>query len=210
MSLFFFTVTYIIACANIKPFHRECQKDAIKRGWHPLVVELTRGTQYFTLYGQLWLIIAMFTDFHPYKVIARFMGLWVFGLYSAIVSYDPTLLAWDDPVLVRQVTGVLPPTNKYVVVWCGLFFQHRIVPLWYILVEPIRPMLIEGILAFVAGYLFILWSEFTWYVQGRPAYPIQEKLGEHYGAAKHGILWLMAITIIISCTDEPLALFRTP
>lgn len=197
MILNILIITYLIACLNYKPFHHECYQDAIQRGWHPFIIHFTRVTQYFTLYGQLWVIIAMMTDIHQFKIVAQYMGLWVFGLYSAIVYYDPTLLAWDDPDLVRQVTGMVPPMNKYFVVWCGLFFQHRIIPLWYIVFEPVKPTFLEAMLAYVFASFFMTWSAFTWEVQGKPAYPIQEKLGEHYDMAKKGISWYMITTILI-------------
>ncbi len=178
--IYLYCVSYCVAVVVPwffpKPNQRECEVDALVRGHHPFLIRFTRSTQFFTLYGQLWLILALLTENPTIRSIALIIETMVMILYFTFIRIDPTLLAYDGPVLVNQVTGFLPPMNRYCVVWFGLLVQHLICPLHLWVSGEIMFGHWDVIYAVCAVFAYICWSDFCWYVQGKPTYPIQQRV----------------------------------
>lgn len=179
-------LSYVIACFSVKPHHRECEADALKRGWPLAMIRFTRCTQFFTLYAQAWLILAISSEVHACKAIAKVTSTMVCALYYVLVGINPMLLSWDaDVELVRKVTRIYPPRDRYVVVWAALHFQHLACPLYFYLVDfvTINPIEGDGLVCVYALFGYVGWTLVTWRVQGKPAYPIQQRLAAHYDLA---------------------------
>lgn len=169
-----YLVSVGLAWLRPKPYQIKCSEDAIRRGWSRPIVSLTRATQHFTLFSLLLVVCALASGHRETAVVATSLELLVFFLYHGIASYDPTLLGYDNPDLIRECMGWRPPFSRYIVVWLGLHIQHTLAPfiLWgYAEHRPEDESLVFGALFF-----YIMWNHFCWSVQGRPAYPIQEKL----------------------------------
>ncbi len=142
-----------------------------------LLSKATRNTQFFTLYAQAWAVGAWITE-HPAAIsVALVTEAMVFCLYHGVTAYKPTLLSYGDREMVYSVTRWAPPRFAlHALIWLGLHIQHTFSPayVWYTFF-PTREKGHEAyVLAALAGY--DLWNSFCWYVNGKPAYPIQTAL----------------------------------
>ncbi len=160
----------------IKP-HSFQQLAGVEGYPYPIIV-LTRSTQYFTLFAQFWLIVALISENPVAQLVAQSTGTAVFILYHGFTSVDPMSLSYHDEGMVREATRLFPPPmNRYIVGWFGLHFQHTVCPLmawylhgWYTWDNANRASLL--------GLVFLPWSLFCWKVQGIPAYPFMKRLDD--------------------------------
>jgi hypothetical protein len=170
------------------------EKDALRRGWPISIIRLTRATQFFTLFGQTLVTIALFTNHTSLTVVAFVLDLVVAILYHGICRIDPSLLSYDDPHLARKVTALLPPMDEHFIVWLGLHGQHTVVPLllWMSGV-PFQHYVSD---TWICMGLFILYSIhnlFCWKVNGIAAYPIQQVMWDH---GLYIPAWLGCLTLV--------------
>ncbi len=155
---------------------RECEEDALQRGWNIWIVRLTRSTQHFTMWAQLWLVLALLTEIRQVECVAMVLGLSVLALYYGFVYKDPTLLSYEDEDFTRMVASFIPPMNKYIVVSFCLWFQHFMCPLHlWLTADTVHEHLdIAWSMCAIAAY--VKWNAFAWLVQGKPAYPVQQMI----------------------------------
>lgn len=182
LFLWFYLTSYVVALvmalACRRKFLKECEKDALIRGWPLWLVRLTRCTQHFTLYAQGWLIVALWTEHREYVVIAMVLETVVFILYQGIVWLDPTLLAHDEKEFALKVTRWIPPLDKDFFSYLGLQIQHFLCPLhlWISGTPPHHPEDQWWILLTLVTY--VGWNHLCWKIQGIPPYPLQQILLE--------------------------------
>jgi hypothetical protein len=184
MFAWIYLASYLVAVGSAaffpKPHQRDCEASAKARGWSTPMIMLTRSTGFFTLYGQLWLVIAEFTGNRSAFCVALVIETTVMVLYHTLVAIDPSLLAHDDNKdLVRKVTRVLPPMDIHAAIWLGLHLQHTVCPL-HLWLKDHPPTIYyadqDVNLSLAAFLVYVVWNTFCWVVQGKPTYPIQKQV----------------------------------
>jgi hypothetical protein len=156
-------------------------------------------------------------------VVAKTLGAAVFILYYGMLALDITLLVHPENLEVgRRIMGVAPPVRDgpgLVAAWLMLHFQHLVCPLFLWLEEgvgvgapretegdPVPPpqpcnprIAIQDIL--VAYLAYVAWNGVCWSVQGRPAYPIQEKVRNmgYYGVGVFLFGLFLAHLAVLAC-----------
>ena len=169
--------TFVVTCfLGTVLFHVALPRKIFSARSVPVLGRVACASQYLTLYAQGLLCLSFYWP-DTFTFAAKAIGLLVFVLYHGFALFDPTLLSYDSPDIVRKATAYLPPirTPLLLIPWFGLHFQHTLCPLWYVFIQPtsIAPDAnqVRGLLV-----LYMCWNELCWTVLGVPAYPVQRLL----------------------------------
>lgn len=173
------------AALNPYPHMREAEDEALSRGIPRPLIILTRCTQFYTLYSQVWFLLALWSGAAWVIRIAFILNLSVSILYYGFIWWDYKLLCYPSVWHIAQFsTGILPPWDMkpiHKIAWFGLHLQHGFAPFYLLwLGVPPRTSTLEVFRPLGALIIFVSWNTFCWGIQGIPAYPIQEKLGGEY------------------------------
>ena len=175
-TLLLITTLPIVNCiVNPQRFQIQAAIDAKSRGWSTLSIWVTRAFQYFTLYAQIWTLIAICTEVPTTIHLAHSLSWLVFVAYHGINLVDAEHLSYHPPELTRIVTGWKPPMSILIIPFIGLHLQHTIFPFYlYSIHQPASWG--DLFLAHKALFLYIRWHLVCWEVQGIPAYPFLSRL----------------------------------
>ncbi len=204
MFKYLYLASFLIAIGKTaispEPHQLECEVHALKCGWPIWIIRLTNSTQFFTLYSQLWLVVALFTNHRETAVIAMVLETTVCILYYVLLYMNAQWLSYHPPHIMQKVTAWFPPIDSHCIVWVGLHIQHLICPLHLWLVGGIEHRPEDVCLSVAAVLVYVGWNTFCWNVQGRPAYPIQQLAAEKhiYGPAALFYI-LITLTVAIGC-----------
>lgn len=174
----------------------ECAKDARLRGWSEGWIVLTRVTQHFTNFSLLILIFAHMTGERELAAVASVLELIVFIVYHILCRFDKTLLTYHDAGLAEQIMGLSPPMNLNLFPWLVLHLQHTIAP--FTLWGSVTHLPEDVFLATAALLLYAAWNSFCERVQGRPAYPIQERLYKR-SPILYRLTQLLVVALCVCC-----------
>lgn len=171
-----------------KPHQRERQADARKRGWSLPMIAVTRSTPFFTLYAQLWLVIALLTGHRECTSVAMILQTVVLVLYHVLAFLNPRHLTYEPEAFVQKIVGLIPPRDRHLLPWIGNRIQHHVSPL-YLWVRGCKFLGGDGVvhqpqdvwLALLALGVYYAWGNICWHVQGYSTYPIQARLWEKGG-----------------------------
>jgi len=164
------------------PRLRMSERVSKSHGWSLVAIRLTRSTQSFTLYGELWHILGIL-DPERFQFTAIVLQIAVFLAYHGLRTVDPSYLSYDPEVV--KLSAWIPPRSgggggwvKRLCMWCALQFQHTVFPiLCLVLAKPNLPVQRNDVVTVWMAYLgYVCWNAYCWLVQTRPAYPIQERL----------------------------------
>lgn len=192
-----YVATMFAAVFLPRPHQLECEQDARIRGWSKSMIILTRGSQHFTIYAQVWLIAALATGQREFACIAMVLGTVVFFLYHVLMFDDPQHLSYEPESFVAKIIAWTPPRDRFIIPWIGIRVQHIVLPLYFWVTGGVEHHPEDVMKSVYAAFAYHTWSLVCWTVQGKPAYPIQERLWNE-GGYIHAFIGCMALTYLVA------------
>jgi hypothetical protein len=176
ITLVSFVVPIVFAITRPLPFQIDASNYAEKNGWNKYIILIVRSCPYLTTYSQFWFLVAIY-DRGPTAIFVGLSFAWgILILYHSINFINPMHLSYHPEEIVLKVTGLKPPNDKLVVIWCGLHLQHTFPVMYLHYLAYSRDINYQhNYSAFFVSMLlvafYIVWHLFCWRVQGIPAYP---------------------------------------
>jgi hypothetical protein len=191
IHLISFTITLLNALFNKRYINKITEEYALKNGHSKSKMYIVRIFQHYTIWSQLFLIMALYFNKRELEMIAHILQTNLFILYTIIRFYDVSLLTYEEnfpsiEFLQRATSWKFPLYEIYkkeytiVFVWLIQNTQHLLAPLHYWVehyfyksVEHDNSLLFEINVLFMC---YAIWNFYYWYVCGIPVYPIQIKI----------------------------------
>jgi hypothetical protein len=145
----------------------------------------------------LWLVIALFTNHREIGVIAMVLETAVLFLYYSFVTIDSQYLSYLDVSVLRQVTSLFPPRNRFGLVWAALTLQHLVCPLHYWIVGGVAHHPEDVVIVVLATMVYVLWNHWCWKVQGLSPYPVQQIL-VNAGLYRYAVGLFFVVVIMVA------------